>query len=142
MSETQPFTLWSELAFLTLGHRKTGTRGRSVEILSYGALMMRKSGCYKRRQQHESSPEETKDSDVKEGHQKRCVGWQARRNAPAKSGSQSALGQAQLSLRFCQEAFPLPPAPHTLPSTCPFLAWPGVEGWGTGGGQQSVRASR
>lgn len=40
MSETQPFTLWSELAFLTLGHRKMGTRGRSVEILSHGALMM------------------------------------------------------------------------------------------------------
>lgn len=67
-------------------------------------------------------------------------GGKPRKNAPSKRDSQPA--PAKHSCRhFCQDSFPLPPTPDTLPSSCPFLAWPAVEGWGTGGGEQRVRAS-
>ena len=60
-------------------------------------------------------------------------GGKPRRNAPSECGSQSALGQAQLSLRSCQDSFRSHLALTPSHQSAPFLAWPAVEGRGDWG---------
>lgn len=156
MSETQPFTLWSELAqtesFSNTWPQETGgvgggvrfslTRGRSVETLSHGAFLVRKSGCYKRGRQHQSSPEETKDSETSEkGTERDVVGCQAQEKCPFQIRLIACPGPSTAVTSLLSALSPTPTHPNTLPSICslPLLAW--RAGWGTGGGKQRIRAS-
>lgn len=126
MSETQPFTPWSELApsesFSNTQPQKNGEQGKECGNFE-------PQGTYNEEVWDRSATKD--DSDISPAWRRQRIlmsgkgtkrdeqGGKPRKNAPSKCGSQSALGQAQLSLHFCQDSFPLPPTPDTLPSICP-----------------------
>lgn len=149
MSETQPFTLWSGLA-QSDSHpdtqpQRTGVllnRGRSVEILSHRALLVRKSGFRVLQEDKGRSARAWRRQRIlrhqRRAHEGMWQGAKPRRNVPSKFGSQ--YPQAKYSCHFTLvKTLSLNTHPSiSLPPSLPGLEWEDGE---LGGGRHKIRAS-
>ena len=91
MSEIQPFTLWSELAqsesFSNTWPQKTGAvfadQGKECGNFEPRGISGEEVWVLQEGRQHQSSPEETKDSETSEkGTERDVVGCQAQEKCP------------------------------------------------------------